>query len=77
MHRPRTELFKCKNFAGRLARWYLTLKEFNPTSKHLPGRVKGAADSLSRNLTVGAVTNHPLVTDLVALRVRDIPCLEI
>ncbi len=37
-HAAVTELFKGKNLTGRLARWYLTIQEFNPTFRYLPGR---------------------------------------
>ncbi len=45
-HAPVTELFRGRNLTGRLARWYLTLLEYEPTFKYLTGRARVVADSL-------------------------------
>ncbi len=45
-HTAVTQLFYSKNLAGRLARWYLTIQQFEPTLKYLPGKANTAADAL-------------------------------
>ena len=54
-HTAVTELFKGKKLSGRLARWFLTVQEFNPVFKHLSRRANVVADVLSRNVAVGIV----------------------
>ncbi len=67
-HAPVTHLFKSKNLQGRLARWFLTIEEFCPEIRHVPGRANVVAESLSRNIAVVANSPPPLedfsLTDL-------------
>ncbi len=45
-HAAITELFKGRNLTGRLARWFLTIQEYHPTFKYLPGRANVVADAV-------------------------------
>ena len=50
-HSAVLQLLKEKNLSGRLARWFLTIEEFNPIIKYLPDKAN-VADALSRNVPV-------------------------
>ena len=64
-HAAVTELFKGKQLLGRLARWFLTVQEFNPVFKHLPRRANVVADALSRNVAVGIVAEPPVILNFI------------
>ncbi len=45
-HTAVTQLFQGKNLTGCLARWYLTIQQFEPTLKYLLGRANAVVDAL-------------------------------
>ncbi len=45
-HSAVTQLLSGKNLTGRLARWYLTVMQFEPVIKCLPGKADTVADAL-------------------------------
>ena len=48
-HQAIKYLFSGKISTGRLARWFLTIQDFNPTFTYIEGKSNLAADALSRN----------------------------
>ncbi len=46
-HTAVTQLLHGKNLTGHVVRWYLTIQQFEPTFKYLPGKANTVADALS------------------------------
>ena len=46
-------------------RWYLTIQEFAPEFKYLPGRANVVADALSRNMTINAVIQTAPIANFI------------
>ncbi len=59
---PITEIFKGRNLSGRLARWYLTIQTYTPEIRCTRDSSNVVADSLSRNIHIGAVTDTSPIT---------------
>ncbi len=68
-HAAVTEIFRSKgrNLSGRLTRSYLTIQEFLPTFKYVPGGPNAVAYVLSPTVPVGAVTEQIPVVQYLSL----------
>ncbi len=49
-HTAIQNLFKHKNLRGRLARWFVTLQNYEVNFEYIPEKKNTAADALSRNI---------------------------
>ncbi len=54
---PIWNIFKGRNLNCRLSRWYLIIQAYSPEIRHTKGRQSVVADTLSRNVYVGAVAD--------------------
>ncbi len=74
-HTAIQHLFKHKNLRGRLARWFMTLQNYDVKFEYIPGRKNTAADALSRNIisqidtSIETVCN---VQELIALNEEEV-----
>ena len=75
-HAPVVELFNTKDLTGKLARWRLTVLDFQPTFEYLPGRHNVVADSLSRNL-IATLQDINKFDDLTKFQREDSFCKSI
>ena len=54
-HQPLLYLFNKKDISGRLARWFLTLQQYQPEFSYIKGKMNAAADALSRSIFTGVL----------------------
>ncbi len=67
-HTAIQNLFKHKNLRGRLARWFMTLQEYEVNFEYIPGKKNAAADALSRNIRDDTVEGKcPVLCNVVEL----------
>ena len=72
-HAPVVELFNSKELSGKLARWRLTVIDFNPKFEYLPGTANVVADSLSRNF-VASLQEENTLDNIAQLQRADPYC---
>ncbi len=69
-HTAIQNLFKHKNLRGHLARWFVTLQNYEITFEYIPGKKNAAADALSRNIVSHGEVNS------VAYSIQELTTLD-
>lgn len=73
-HQPLVEFFKGKSLHGKLARWHLSIIEFNPTIRNIKGKENVVADALSGHHCVASVPIVPTLSiDMLRKEQRNDP----
>ena len=71
-HTAIKNLFTHKNLRGRLARWFITLQNYEVEFEYIPGKKNTAADALSRNIASDADTS----TSSIVCNVQELMILD-